>query len=49
MKVGVISDTLFSAVVVMVIVTTLLAPELLTWSLRDRGTQPVVNTGTLHQ
>jgi len=31
---GVIDDTMFSAVVVMVIVTTLLAPGLLKWSLR---------------
>ncbi len=31
---GVVGDTLFSAVVVMVIVTTLLAPGLLKWSLR---------------
>jgi Kef-type K+ transport system membrane component KefB len=31
---GVISDTLFSSVIVMVIVTTLMAPGLLTWALR---------------
>ena len=36
---GVISDTLFSAIVVMVIVTTLLAPGLLKWSLQR--TKPV--------
>jgi Kef-type K+ transport system membrane component KefB len=36
---GVMSDTLFSAIVIMVIVTTLLAPGLLKWSLRraDQG------------
>lgn len=36
---GVMSDTLFSAIVIMVIVTTLLAPGLLKWSLQraDRG------------
>ncbi|MDJ0928334.1 MAG: cation:proton antiporter [Gammaproteobacteria bacterium] len=34
---GVVSDTLFSSIVVMVIVTTLLAPGLLKWSLRDAG------------
>ena len=33
---GVIDDTLFSSIVVMVIVTTLLAPGLLKWSLRAR-------------
>ena len=31
---GVISDTLFSSIVIMVIVTTLIAPGLLTWSLQ---------------
>lgn len=34
---GVMSDALFSAIVIMVIVTTLLAPGLLKWSLRARG------------
>lgn len=33
---GVLSDALFSAIVIMVIVTTLLAPGLLKWSLRAR-------------
>jgi hypothetical protein len=35
------SDELFSSIVVMVIVTTLLAPGLLKWSLQ-RGAQPAV-------
>jgi Kef-type K+ transport system membrane component KefB len=40
---GVISDSLFSSVVVMVIVTTLMAPGLLKWSLREKaGAGPAV-------
>lgn len=35
---GVMSDTLFSAIVIMVIVTTLLAPGALKWSMRRRPT-----------
>ncbi|MFW2403394.1 MAG: cation:proton antiporter [Gammaproteobacteria bacterium] len=39
---GVINDTLFSSIVIMVIVTTLMAPGLLTWSLkRDAESSPV--------
>jgi len=41
---GVIDDTLFSSVVVMVIVTTLMAPGLLKWSL-PRQTSGAVGTG----
>ena len=40
-QLGVVSESVFSVIVLMVILTTLVAPPLLAWRLRRRGESPV--------
>lgn len=45
-QLGVISDDIFSVIVIMVILTTLVTPVVLTWLLRRQANQPVVTAAT---